>query len=151
MRLAQTPRAFDLAHGPKKTDQSEGRFAPGTVVVVDAKPFGLVEHVGIWTERDTVISCSWRRRGVAEETPEAFSRGLPIRARAFQGQVDAGEAIDRARSRVGARYRLLFHNCEHFVHWAYGVKPRSPQLRGAAANVAVVAVAAIVLRRPPWS
>ncbi len=140
-----------MAGDPGTVVEHEGRFAPGTVVVVDAKPFGLVEHVGIWTERDTVISCSLRRRGVAEETPEAFSRGLPIRSRAFHGQVDTGEAIARGRSRIGAPYRLFSHNCEHFVHWAYGVKPQSPQLRGAAASVAVVAIAAIVLRRRPWA
>ena len=101
-------------------------FPAGTVV---GTGIGVYEHVGVMTERETVISASKRRGCVAEESPEAFSGGRPIYAKGYPGHLPADEVVERARGMVGERYDVVVNNCEHVVRHAHGMPRRSPQFR----------------------
>ncbi len=117
---------------------------PGTVVAVSVGP---VDHVGILTDRQidglpTVISNSLRAAGVAEESLLTFGSGKQVRVIGFPGNLSPREVLQRARSRIGKPWSLLKWNCEHFVHWAHGLKPTSPQLAVAVA-LALLGIAAV--------
>ena len=45
----------------------------------------------------------------------------------YLGNLSPQQVLQRARSRIGETWNL-FWNCEHFVKWAHGLRPRSPQL-----------------------
>jgi hypothetical protein len=112
-------------------------FPPGTVVAIS---LGVAEHVGVATEKDTVISNSRRRGRVLEETYEEFSGGRPVYAKGYPGDLPPEKVLRRARGIMGERWNLFTNNCEHVVNKAHGLSPRSPQVRFAA-----VATAAVVL------
>lgn len=110
----------------------------GTVVGVR---FGLIEHVGIVTDRTidgmpAVISNSRARGGVCEEPLSGFAAGRPVRLHRAMSDMPGHEVAYRARRMVGRRYDVLRFNCEHFVRIAHGLKPRSPQVYGAVALAA---------------
>jgi hypothetical protein len=73
------------------------------------------------------------RRPVEEVSLAAFAEGRPVFVVAHcESGFDAGEAIRRARSRLGEkRYRLLSNNCEHFVEWCLHDIHRSFQVETA--------------------
>lgn len=103
------------------------QFCPGEAVYVKV---GLIKHYGIVTELGTIINSSKRRGAVMEETIESFSEGRQILRASFQAALAPHEVINRARSKLGERWRLLDENCEHFVRWALGLKKTSEQVVG---------------------
>lgn len=110
-----------------------GYYPPGTVVSV-ALP--LYHHVGIVTDRFSdgkpmVISNSKRFGCVVEESIDAFAGGNPVTRDTLQSTEPYWLVLNRARSRLGERYSLLSFNCEHFVRFAIGLTPNSPQITGA--------------------
>lgn len=113
---------------------------PGLVVATPAGPAGLGTHVGIVTDAGTIISCSLRRGGVAEESPSEFSGGAPITPIGYPGNLPPLMVIARARMKIGTPWKLFSFNCEHFVNWAHGVEVQSPQLRMAVAFLALFAI-----------
>ena len=120
----------------------EPMFPPGAIVRV---PFwGVFRHVGLVTERGTVIS-SKRGVGVVEEPVEDFAIGRKVRVERLRGTRPIAEAIAWARARVGQPWSLA-NNCEHFVREALGLPAASPQLRATAA-VAATALTLVVASR----
>jgi hypothetical protein len=106
-------------------------LTPGTVV---GTRVGLITHVGIVTDRHAggqpmVISNSMRSGRVEEEPLRIFQGGFPLVPVTQPALVPASEVLSRARQKLGTRWDLLSWNCEHFVHWAFGQDPKSPQLR----------------------
>lgn len=116
-------------------------LTPGTVV---GARLGLITHVGIVTDRyaggqPMVISNSMRSGRVEEEPLRIFQGGFPLVPVTQPALVPASEVLSRARQKLGTRWDLLSWNCEHFVHWAFGQDPKSPQLRaGLISSVAVL-------------
>ena len=118
---------------------------PGTVLAVAVGP---VEHVGIVTDQTqagfpTVISNSHRAGGVAEEPLPTFTSGGELRIVGYLGKLSPAEVLRRARSAIGTKWKLFNWNCEHFVRWAHGLKPSSPQL-AVAVGLALIATAVAV-------
>jgi len=118
----------------------------GSVVFVNVGP---IKHRGVLS-RDpdgspTVISNSRRAGGVAEESLDEFAGSRPVHHEGFLGNLSPEAVISRARLCLGQRWNLWSWNCDHFVTWAHGLTPRSPQLRGAVicCSLALVAVVAI--------
>ena len=119
-------------------DYRQVSLPPGTVLGVR---FGLIEHVGIVTDRTidgmpAVISNSRAHGGVREEALSSFAEGRPFRVYKTMGKLPKREISRRARRMIGRRYDVLRFNCEHFVRIAHGRKPRSPQLHTALAVAA---------------
>jgi len=104
---------------------------PGTVISTPLV-FGL-HHLGIVSDRyvngePLVISGSKRMGQVVEEPLSVFCVGGVWNLVDFQGPISGMEVVQRARSVLGTRYQLLSWNCEHVVHFALGMTPKSPQL-----------------------
>ena len=122
---------------------------PGTIVSVD---FGIYHHPGIVTDRlldgkPMVISNSYRRRGVFEESWDDFTCGRKVLVRRSPDPSQVAAILQRSRSRIGNRWNLLRWNCEHFVAWSYGNHSHSPQLQSLVAGVALVAGTAMIYFR----
>jgi len=101
----------------------------------------LYWHVGIVSDRcvdgeQLVLSCSGAQNKVVEESMSKFSQGFPIRRKDILHTLNTEEILNRARSQLGRSYDFLSWNCEHFVSYALGHAPTSPQL--ALATVAVI-------------
>ena len=111
------------------------RLPPAFVVSVPAPYF--IRHYGIVSERlvddaPTVISLPNNKDGAQEETWADFAktdlvRVNAVRVEGYLGQLPPEEVLRRARSCFGLPWTFSF-NCEHFVTWAHGLPPRSPQL-----------------------
>lgn len=91
-------------------------------------------HVGIVSDRyvngePLVISGSMRMRQVVKEPLSVFAVGGIWNVVHLQGPVSGMAVVHRARSVLGTRYQLMSWNCEHLVHFALGMSPKSPQLR----------------------
>lgn len=103
---------------------------PGSVVSV---PFLLVyRHLGIVSDRwhggkPMVISNSARVGGVREDPWDVFTQNRPVTVESNAPALFPAETISRARSHIGTGYDVLKWNCEHFVSYAQGQKPSSPQ------------------------
>lgn len=114
---------------------------PGTVVGVRV---GLITHVGIVTDRlvdsqPMVISNSMRSGRVEEEPWSVFQGLYPLVSVAQPAAVPVWQVLSRARQKLGTRWNLFSWNCEHFVTWAFGREPQSPQLRaGVISGLAVL-------------
>ena len=111
------------------------KLPPATVIAVRC---GLYEHVGLVSDRlmcgiPTVISNSKRQKRVVEEPLAQFCNGKSFRVICYPGHLSAQATLRKARSALGRSYDLFSGNCEHFVTWAYGTIPQSPQLRFAVA------------------
>lgn len=126
-------------------------FLYGTVLAVRVGPFW---HVGILSEPTGIfgaraISCSRRRGGVTEESILEFSQGSEVIDRGYPSSLPPELVLWRARSRLGAPWKLLSANCEHFVAWCHGLEVTSPQLRAAGvfAGAALLAVGGWSLSR----
>lgn len=96
--------------------------------------FGFVHH-GLYAGNGRVIHYagfkSWLHCGPVEEISLAeFADGRPVQVKSAPAARFAGAAaVARARSRLGEdRYRLLWNNCEHFVHWCLTGRSRSVQV-----------------------
>ncbi|NOY25059.1 MAG: hypothetical protein GXP62_04215 [Oligoflexia bacterium] len=127
---------------------------PGTVVGIPASVAGgalTVQHMGIVSDHQDehglplVISASKKTGRVSEETWLQFTGGQDATIYDFLGSLPGDQVVRRARSKLGTRWDLLVANCEHFVHWAHGLDPQSPQLQSGAKAVAWVAVVAGVM------
>lgn len=122
-------------------------LTPGTIVEID---FGLYKHPGVVTDRimnsmPMVISNSFRKKGVFEESWEEFSNGEKVDISGYPGHLSPDEVLSRARSRLGTRWNLINWNCEHFVNWSHGLKMRSPQLKTCAFYaVAIIGLAVFI-------
>lgn len=106
---------------------------------------GFVTHVGIVSDRYSdgapmVISNSHRAGGVTEEPMSVFQGRYPLVSVAQPKTLPAGHILSLARQKLGTRWNLLSWNCEHFVHWAHGLEPKSPQLSHAVAFAGLVAL-----------
>ena len=93
----------------------------------------LYWHLGIVTDRwergeQVVISCSNRQQRVVEERMSVFAQGSLIERRQALSNLSGGQAVMRARTKLGQAYNLLDWNCEHFVYYAFGLNPESPQI-----------------------
>jgi len=119
-------------------------FNPGEVVGVMVA--GIIEHKGIVSFRQTVISNSMRAGGVVEQSLQDFGGGGSIRRIGHLGDLPSNEVAMRAESRIGQKWNLWSFNCEHFVLWAHGLEPRSPQVASALGTVSLVALALAVAR-----
>ena len=122
---------------------------PGTIVQID---FGFYKHPGIVSDRNMnsmpmVISNSFRKRGVYEEPWDDFSNGKEVEISGYSGTLPPEEVLSRARSKIGTRWNLLWWNCEHFINWSHGLKPRSPQVRSYAAYTIAIAGLAVLLSK----
>lgn len=117
----------------------------GTVV---RTPRGLYSHVGILTppilgRERTVISLNpgLPGRQVLEETLTAFCRGNGFRLEQAGGELNWAIVLQRARSGQHPPYAWLTFNCEHFVRFAHGLLPESPQLKVFATLAAIATFA----------
>ena len=92
-------------------------------------------HHGVYAGNGKVIHYGGFNRmftssPVEEVALEEFTlgRGFAVKpwvAPTFLG----GDAVERARSRIGEdRYRLFSNNCEHFAEWCIGGRSRSLQV-----------------------
>lgn len=114
---------------------------------------GWYRHPGIVSEATplaerSVISSSWRHRSVAEEPFSEFAAGRNVRVDGYFGDLQPEHVLQRARAALGTPYDLFKRNCEHFVRYAHGVVPSSPQLKVAIGVTAMCLLAtALVCRR----
>jgi hypothetical protein len=127
----------------------------GVVGVPIVTRIGRVDHKGVVTDRygsdgePTILHASDRYGRVVEtEASDFAARAVgPVRFVGYLGNLSPDEVLRRARAKIGARYRPLAANCEHFATGVHGLPPESPQLRGLAllGIVSAVAVGAIVV------
>lgn len=106
---------------------------------------GIFRHEGIVSGFDIngdqlVISNSHRHGKVIEESLSAFARGNSIFRLNLDSEFSGEQVVIRARSQLGAPWDLFRLNCQHFVRWAYGLKPESPQLQLAIAAISIGAL-----------
>jgi hypothetical protein len=78
-----------------------------------------------------VISNSRRRGGAFEECWSEFSGGMPVTVKEARSGAQGHTTVTRARSMLGAAWRPVEFNCEHFVEEACGRTRRSAQLHAA--------------------
>lgn len=108
---------------------------------------GAVTHMGIVTgftaSGEPVILSNTFWRGVIEEPASSYTGGRPWRVVPYPGPLPRRIVVERARRHLGRPWSLRF-TCEHLVHDAWGLQPRSPQLE-AVAGVAVGVLACAVL------
>jgi hypothetical protein len=97
-------------------------------------PRALYTHHGIYVGDGRVVHYAGlahrlRRRPVEQISLEHFAHGRTIWIRDDQRRFGSGEAVERARSRLGeSRYRILTNNCEHFCAWVLRDECRSDQV-----------------------
>lgn len=113
-------------------------------------PLGT-EHIGLyagsdWIGRGWVIHNAKDDR-VRWELLETFANGEAVSvvrqaANAYEGEV----IIARAHSLLGQKFDLINFNCEHFVTMAISGAAISPQLRGVAIGLAILAGVGLVAR-----
>ena len=125
------------------------KLLPGMVVQID---FGFYHHPGIVSDRTInstpmVISNSFRKRGVFEESWEDFSSGKQVKILGYPGALSPDAVLLRARSKIGSRWNLFRWNCEHFINWSHGLKPRSPQVRNYATYAIALAGLAVLFSK----
>lgn len=121
---------------------------PGTVL--SSGRIGY-RHFGIVTDKyvnglPTVISNAGDHGKVVEQPLAEFHGKWDLKIEGYWGSLPYQEVLARGRGQVGSIYSLFTWNCEHFVRFAHGIKPESPQLAAIAA-VGVLAVALIGLSR----
>ena len=125
------------------------KLTPGMIVQID---FGFYHHPGIVSDQTInsmpmVISNSYRKRGVFEESWDEFSDGRKVETLGYPGDLSADEVLLRARSKIGTRWNLFTWNCEHFINWSHGLKPRSPQVRTYATYLVTIVGLAILFSK----
>lgn len=119
---------------PKSSNKLIGTVNwPESGTVVSVPIFLLYRHTGIVSDRwhggkPMVISTSPRSGGVREESWDTFSQGHDVTVEGHLGRLPGWEVVRRARSLVGTQYDLLTKNCDQFVTFVHGLKPRSTQL-----------------------
>lgn len=124
------------------------QLMPGTVISVD---MGLYDHIGIVTDQyvngvPAVISNSLKNGGVSEESLADFTGGHLVSTVGYLGNLPVRQVLQRARSKIGTKWDLLLWNCEHFVRWAHGLNPASPQVRRG--FMLLAGIAALIYAKP---
>lgn len=118
------------------------KLKPGTTVRIS---YGAYWHYGlIDSTGSSVIHNSKKHGKVVRETIEAFSGGASLVVCADVMGNWPVKAARLAESAIGVTYRLWSQNCEHFVRWAHGLEPTSPQIEAAIVATAGLSVAATV-------
>jgi hypothetical protein len=87
----------------------------------------VYRHMGLVTARGTILSCSAKRGGVAEEFVQDFSMGRPWRVEAAPSDLPWWRVLQRAQEFSDRPYHLTDWNCETFVNACYGLPARSKQ------------------------
>lgn len=122
------------------TTMSVNKLKPGTTVRIWCGAYwhyGLIDSTG-----SSVIHNSKEHGKVVRETIEAFSSGASLVVCADVMGDWPSKAARLAESAIGVAYRLWSQNCEHFVRWAHGLEPTSPQIEAALVATAGLTVAA---------
>ena len=100
---------------------------------------GIVAGGRVATLGPVMLIDNAKADGVSRRTLEEVAAGDPVEVVARpQSAAHANHIVERAYSQIGKRYDLFSRNCEHFAHWCYDERPRSPQLQGFAVLAAVV-------------
>jgi len=110
----------------------------------------LYKHVGISDGRGRVYENSHARKGRGLVRYEAFSSGKKIvDLGLLPGSLPVPEMMARAKALIAdsRAYRLLTHNCEHFVREVCGLKITSPQIYKA--MLAAISVATVIKAAHP--
>ena len=118
-----------------------GDYKPGYVVAVPVETsVGIVVHKGILSDRigpdglPYVIHAAKFFGAIVEGPMQDFmtmARG-PLTSEGFPGKLPPVLVIARARALIGKPWKWRpWDNCEHFVHEAHGLPPKSPQVRRA--------------------
>ncbi len=94
------------------------------------------EHWGIVAAdlhgRQTIISNRGAKNGVTEELwHEVVGNSNWRFVTELASDMPTYSIIERARSMIGTPYNFFRWNCQDFVYWALGLKPRSPQREAA--------------------
>ena len=92
-----------------------------------------------------VISTSARSGGVCEEPWDVFAQRRVVTVDGYLGSLSSGEVLRRAKSLIGVPYHMLVRNCDHFVTYAHGLEPQSPQV--ALTCVIALGIAALAAAR----
>jgi hypothetical protein len=88
-----------------------------------------VRHYGIWDARRCRVIHN-ALPGVQLTTWEDFANG-PVYLQSRTRPIERDLVVKRARAKLGTRYNLFAHNCEHFVTEATAGERQSPQLQRA--------------------
>ena len=126
-----------------RPNNNSADLRPGTILSTGRPGF---RHYGISTDQyidglPTVISNTGKYVRVVEESLAQFQEQGDLKIEGYWGSLPPQEVLRRAREKLGTRYLLLNWNCEHFVRFAHGLKPESPQV----VFVAVMVIGAILL------
>lgn len=102
----------------------------GTIISIDC---GFYRHVGMLGDyalngQRLVLAFSLKARGFIEHTIDDFTNGGDFRIDGYLGKLAPSEVLMRAQDWRALPYSLLERNCEHFVYYAHGLAPQSPQL-----------------------
>jgi hypothetical protein len=107
---------------------------------------GEVEHTGIKSDLQgpdgfaMVVHSSKRLRTAQETSMTEFRAGAvgQVVSKGYPSNRRPQEVLASARSQIGQPWSLD-RNCEHFVSWAHGLTPTSPQLQATVVTGLVVA------------
>lgn len=125
-------------------------LSAGDVVSIQ---LGIIEHFGVVSDKyingvPCIISNSHKKGMVVEESIQEFANGRAITVHQYSGSLNPIQIISRARSRLGESYNLIKWNCEHFIRWATGLEPKSPQVRRATLmTIAIMCVFYVIKSR----
>lgn len=119
-------------------------FEPGDIVAI--RVLGIISHLGIVTPWGTVISASLFHGGVVEQPFMEFANDKAVHFVGHPRVLPVQVVLQRAASRINQPWNLLNANCEHFVYWAHGLQPRSPQLTRAASLIAICVFGSLLAR-----
>lgn len=130
-----------------------GDYRVGCILSVPVKTnVGVVHHKGIMGDRadehglPSVLHNAKLFGYIVETTMSDYLLMAvgPISSEGYPSSLSPAEVLARARSQIHQPWRL-WHNCEHFVSWAHGLPPKSPQLRSAAKKATVTGGAIVGL------
>jgi len=118
-----------------------GDYRPGCIVNVPVKTsVGVVGHKGVLSDRvgpdglPMVIHAAKLFDAIVESTMQDFmlmAKG-PLTSEGFPSTLPPVLVVARARALIGKPWKWMpWDNCEHFVHEAHGLPPKSPQVRRA--------------------
>src|SRR6478736_4584923 len=113
-----------------KSHTELSRYPAGTVVSIDCgfyRHVGMLAQCGPFGER-LVVAFSATANGLIEHSLGEFSGGRPVQVDGYLGKLIPDEVMLRARQWQGQSYDLFSRNCEHFVRFAHGLPPTSPQI-----------------------
>lgn len=110
-------------------------YTPGTVVSIR---YPMYKHFAIISDRVSnnmpmLLSLSYRRNGIKEESWSTVVGGRPIERSNIQGTYPMDIVVQRARSCIDKdiKYALFNFNCEHFVRYVHGLPVESIQVKRA--------------------